>query len=478
MSARRCTRHLHTHWIPLGIIVGIFIGSRILIDLLGVQFDRSPLPWFWQYIDPELLKHDFFESVWNLHIQPPLTNVFLGVMLNLFPHDFSTTTHLVFMLLGLAQAVTIYLLLWRLGVNRALSTTVAVLFSVLPLSLMYENYLFYEYAVMVLVTVAALSLQIFVSRPTFWRGFAFFALIGTLIYLRSMFQLAYLLILIAFFLLLIKDHRRLILKSALVPLLAVVLLYTKNAVMFGFFGSTSWLGSSLAKVTVAELPTEKRLELVRQGKLHRIETIGVFNQLHEYYRYIKRPAKTGIEVLDTEYKTTGGGRNMNNLAYVELSRLQFSDGLTSLREEPIHYIRYRKASFQDYFTPSTDYDFLSASNLRAIQEWDEIVDTVLYGQPKQGSTGVLIAFWYLLAFIYGLVVLVGVIRRRLAQPFDLAVLFIWFTALYVTVVSIALEVGENQRDRIVSEPLVLVLLTLAGTSVVRKLRTRRSSMTT
>ncbi len=70
---------------PLVAVVAVFLLSRVGYYVAGVRFDASSLPWFWQYIDPVLLKTDLGQSLWYLHSQPPAFNLFLGIVLNLFP---------------------------------------------------------------------------------------------------------------------------------------------------------------------------------------------------------------------------------------------------------------------------------------------------------------------------------------------------------------------------------------------------------
>lgn len=64
-------------------------------------------------------------------------------------------------------AVAIYLLLERLGVPRWWSVALALFMSMTPATLLYENFLFYDYPVMVLLVLAALSLHWLAVRPRF-----------------------------------------------------------------------------------------------------------------------------------------------------------------------------------------------------------------------------------------------------------------------------------------------------------------------
>jgi hypothetical protein len=57
------------------LLSAVFVVSRIAYYLLGVRFDARPILTFFQFIDPELLKHRLLESLYYLHIQPPGFNL-------------------------------------------------------------------------------------------------------------------------------------------------------------------------------------------------------------------------------------------------------------------------------------------------------------------------------------------------------------------------------------------------------------------
>ena len=72
------------HVAPALAIAGVFAVSRVAARLAGVTFDTSPLTRFWQIADTNLLHHHLLQTLWNLHSQPPLFNLWLGINLKLF----------------------------------------------------------------------------------------------------------------------------------------------------------------------------------------------------------------------------------------------------------------------------------------------------------------------------------------------------------------------------------------------------------
>ena len=82
------------------VILATFALSRLALYSAGVRFDASTLSWYHQYIEPALLRDRLFESLLNLHSQPPGFNLALGLALKLAPVHFAALIHGAYVLLG------------------------------------------------------------------------------------------------------------------------------------------------------------------------------------------------------------------------------------------------------------------------------------------------------------------------------------------------------------------------------------------
>jgi len=82
-------RRLREHWQLFG-LVALFIVSRVLLAATMGKLDTNPLLYYWQYADPKLLREDLLRTVFYLHSQPPLYNLFLGLGLKLFPQNYAS----------------------------------------------------------------------------------------------------------------------------------------------------------------------------------------------------------------------------------------------------------------------------------------------------------------------------------------------------------------------------------------------------
>src|SRR5271165_3335679 len=99
------------------LIVLSFVSSRCLYYWLGVRFDTENLDFYWQIIDPVLLRDDLWRSLFYLRAQLPGFNLYLGLMIHLFPSHLTAAFHMSYLALGLALGICLFLLLDRLRLS-------------------------------------------------------------------------------------------------------------------------------------------------------------------------------------------------------------------------------------------------------------------------------------------------------------------------------------------------------------------------
>src|SRR6185437_13942463 len=96
-----------------------------------------------------------------------------------------------------------------------------------------------------------------------------FMLMALAIYTRQVFQLPWLALLVVL-LALASRRPKAVLRAAAVPLVLVVLLYAKNAVLFGVPTTSSWFGMNMARITLNVAPRSELQRLVAEGRLSRL----------------------------------------------------------------------------------------------------------------------------------------------------------------------------------------------------------------
>ena len=473
MTAERLRPAARHHALPLLVVLLAFVGARVAASLAGVRYDEDPLTTFWQFLDVRLLQHHLVQSIVYMHSQPPLFNLGVGVGLKLFPAAHASAFHAVYLLLGLLQVFALYAVLVWLDVARAPSAAAAALVAIAPATLVYENVLFYDYPVMVFLTLSACALNAYLRRPSVVRGLLFFSLVASVILVRSLFQALWFLLVLP--LVASAEHRRTLLRAAAVPLLVIVLVYAKNAALVDVYGTSSWFGMSLSRQTIFELPEAERRSLVAKGSLSPLALIPPFSKLDAYRGQYKQPRKRGIPVLD-EPAMGPSQPNFSNLAYVAISKRYLSDDWWVIAHRPLLYAKGIALAFSYFFQSPTETPLVNANRLR-IRSWDRVFSLAVYWRiGRLRGDGLLIGLGYLAAGLYGLLVLVRELRRRARfDPRTATILYCWLTVLYVATVGNVTEIHENYRFRLGVDPLVLVLLLCAAGDVTRRLRARRSA---
>lgn len=443
LTARRSARQ----WLLA--VVAVFILSRFGYYVAGVRFDASPLPWFWQFVDPVLLKADLAQSLWYLHSQPPAFNFFLGVVVNLFPGHETIVFSACYILLGLVFAVALFLLLRGFGVSDALSAAAASVYVSSPTCVLYENWLFYTHPLTVLLLLAALFWQRFAARGKYLDALLLFGCAAMLALTWSLFHLVWLLGLAFVLTLHRRRDWRTILTAAAIPLIVVAFWYGKNLVQFGQFTGSTWFGMNFSRMANAAVTRPERQALYDRGAISAVSFIRPFRAPDEYHEIVPMPPPTGIPVLDQEMKPSGVP-NFNNSLFVALSRQYGRDALKIVAAYPTAYPRSLVESYRRYFRPSSMYSYLDGNAAHI---------SVLVRVQRLLNTGWLLALGYAVAFGVGIAML---LRRPLFSVHRLSLLFLWLNIMWVTAAANAIEVGENNRFRFVADPLVLTFLVAAA----------------
>lgn len=475
---------------PLVFLLAGFIVSRPMYWHEGVFFDIRMLgqDWAIHFIEPQLLRERLLESVYFLHSQPPLFNLFLGGMLHAFGTGTADAFAWTYTGMGLLLALCLYGVLVRLTVPRWPSALLTLLFMASPATVLYENWLFYTYPEALLLCASALFFHRFAaSRRAVW-AWIFFALLGLLALSRSTFHLVWYLAMVGLVLATVAQApRRTVVLAAVGPLLLIVALYAKNAFYFGTFSASSWLGMNFSRVTLEPTPLAERQALVREGTLPPLALAKSFLPLSDYPPEYRRVSGPDVPVLRRERKLNGGP-NFNHEGYIPLSRDFARASFALVRARPGLYLHHVGRAFRLFFAPASDYPFL-ASNREQVPGLSEFFNVSLlgmYGASAPELRGQWISeeeisertLWnWVGVFVFGLVAVGGLTWRERRStgglsPESATRLFLAGNILYVTLLSNLIEYLENNRMRYPIDPLVLALGATAVVECLRRLRSR------
>ncbi|MET0535442.1 MAG: glycosyltransferase family 39 protein [Steroidobacter sp.] len=473
----------------LWIVVALFAVSRAFYGWLGLHFDASTFPGYMQFIEPSLLTQRLFESLWYYHAGPPMLNLVVGIALKMFGAQAMLAVGLLFHVLGLLLAIAVYALTCRLSHSRLAGLITAGLLVFSPAFVLYENWLMYSFPATALLTLSALALYQYVdTRRTGWCV-AFFSLLTALLLTRSLFHLAWMVLVTGLLAVMMREHWRQVLRAAFIPLLVIVLWYGKNYYLFGMFGSSSWMGLGLSNIATLVTTREELQPLVEDGRLSRYALISRYSQMDQLFDPSLPP--TGVPVLDQIKKPTGQ-YNFNYHGIIEVDRYYTHDALTVIRAYPFSYVIGMVIANRLFFSPTSMNLYFNKENRAAARPMEAVFNPLFYGvgaepflgkQPHFGfanagslevNTSVPLILAWIVVLGYGYLqlrkALVSGTREEL--PRALAIGFIVLTTLYVYAISTTIELAENYRYRSLIEPLFLVLEATVITAFIRKARAR------
>ncbi|MBZ0273030.1 glycosyltransferase family 39 protein [bacterium] len=351
------------------VIAAAFAISRVAYFLAGVRFDVSTLAWYWQYIDPALLRDDLLSSLWHLVTQPPLFNLFLGLVLKIAGGAAPLAFASIYKFAGLAGAIALFALARRLGASRSAALAAALVFSLSPAYVLYENYLFYSLPIALTLVAAAWFLHRAVARGCSKNALAFSGLCAGIALTRSLFILPWMLAAIFLLVAATRDHaperkKRMAIAASL-PFLLVFGWYAKNLAMYGEFTASAWLGMNMANAITVRVPKEVRLELAKAGAISPVSLIYPFNPISVYARVLPPPPLTDVPLLDEERKTTDA-INYHNLGYIAVSKTYARDAFGLIARFPGTYAASVANGLATTFRPPSTYVFLKDNRAHVI----------------------------------------------------------------------------------------------------------------
>ena len=422
----------------------VFLVSRLLLRGLGIAFNGEALDWYWQVLDPALLRAALAESLVHLHVQPPLFNLLIGLASKLF-HDPVTALAWMWTASGLCMTLTIQATLQRLGWPGRFAAPAAVACALSLPWIAYENWLFYDFPCTALLAFGGYCLLRAAGRADHRWAAAFAATLLALAWTRSLFHLAWVIAAAVLFVASSPGARRRATLWMLVPALLVVGLFAKNAAVFGFFGSSSWLGLSLTKMTVQRLSPEERAAMIRDGRISAYAAVPPFGPLAAY------EAITGARFTDDPLPALGarvrssGNPNFNHRAFVEIAGVRFQDAVAVVRMRPDVYVDAVRSAVRRFFSPTIHYPPFERTLILLEPAYRLYVATF-------GAAAVAVLV-YALALLFAAAAL---FRRDRSLPPGARAAAGWvlLNLLWVLVVGCLLEVGENHRFRFTVTPLV------------------------
>jgi hypothetical protein len=452
-------------------ILGPLAASNLVARALGIGFDATGLSWFWQYLDPEILTHDLFRGLLDLQAQPPVFNLFLGVVLKV------AGTHATFVFSVLYQVMAFFLLAamaWvmrRLAVPLSIIVALAWLYALHPIFIIYSHWLFYTLPVQLSLAVTAVALARFVDTGAARWAHAFTWLGALLLLMRPLYHPLWLLAVLGGAAIpLHGSTRRILLRAAVLPLLVVNLWYVKIWVQTGVYGANTWLGMNLRRELV--LPAAEAERLVAAGKVPAVWLKQPFEPPETYkelgYFAQRTLAPENHPALDHLHKSTGYP-NFNHREYARISRAMLAGDIAVIRTHPGAYLARVRRAVWLFLQPGPLWrfaDFGRESQARVVRYIDLANGVFFLSGSLPGENGQL----NLLVFAFPALLAYAATRSasRRTDPGARAVLiFVALAVAWVALCANLIEVGENDRIRAEIDPFLVVLAGVALSDLSR-----------
>jgi hypothetical protein len=238
-----------------------------------------------------------------------------------------------------------------------------------------------------------------------------------------------------------------ILIYGLIFLMPVVFWYGKNYVLYGQFAASTWLGMSL----------EKFIWPHRSA----IGNVDIFGPIKKYRHLLKEDNRyPEVKVLHMDEKANGT-RNLFHIQYLQVSASSMKDFKEFVSLFPTMYLEISSWGFFIFFNPACTYEFLGYpygkikiyADIMNVDFMSLFVSNQYKGSKKQSMVliiPILISSFYLL-----------IRRKENSKIINSLVVFIAFNILYLVTVSSLFELAENNRYRVMINPLILIYFILA-----------------
>lgn len=419
------------------------------------------------FLDIQVLQHQLLHGLYYFHTQPPLFNVFLGLVVKSVPEPYWKLAFTgLYSLMGLSIVLGSFQLMRYLKVSQSLALVVAAGLAVFPSMIQGETWLYYAYPVGVLLLYTAIFLFKAVESASWRWGAGYLILLMITVLTRSAFHVVVWMLPLVILLLWAWNKCKGPRTGALV-LLGILTLgiasypFVLNYKRFGVFQSSTWKGISAYSMTffVSIGDPAKVEKLIADKKVTPLARILRTSPVEVYLDYYMETGKTGVDLWDNPHDSTGSN-NFLHFIYPRSDAEIFRNSVVILKEYPWDYVKavlnetYLFCGFSPYRYFFNDKAWAKP---RLHSPMLAVYDVVMvYLVPP------VLAVVFVFAFLgYGRTLRRVWVEGGRELSSRAALLFILFTLTYLTAETLLIVFGEANYVRIPSDPLFAVGLALA-----------------
>jgi Dolichyl-phosphate-mannose-protein mannosyltransferase len=438
-----------------GLILLLFVISRIIIRIIGIEMDYQALYRNWQYLSVDTLHHDLLQGIWYDHTQPPLFNLLLGTVLKISGTSAPLVFSLLFKVITLLNTFVLLKLLKENTNHKNIPLLFSLIYLLSPATMLFENELFYTSFITLLLLLSCNYLLQYQASGKPGKLLGFFIPLALICLTRSMYHLAWLLIPWLFLFVSSRKQKstRKVLLTGLFFIAVACGWYIKNYLIFGSFTSSTWGGMNIARNVFHDA-------VITDSE--RIASIEPFSKISAYKNFLPPDPGAAFKGLNDrdllEEMKNDSFINEKHAGYIDISRQYLQASKQQVRDHPGAYLKNVVQSAIIFFAPATRYP-VNEAQARKIKYYDLLYSFNLsqLAEGKQERRIALTVSAFPKFIIYFLVFFF--ILRNWIQKKQIALLhlFIIYVIGYIFCISSLFEHYENMRFRYEAEPLFLVL---------------------
>ena len=459
----------------------------VLACLTGQRFNTDYLNYGWQLIPWDVLSTDPLRSVFYLHIQPPLWNLFLGTTAWMSPFSDRVTLQVLMALIGFAVAWLAAVLGRRLGLSRRVAVIVALIATLHPEVLKGAFEPTYELATAALLLAVLIAVSDLTRKENVRRSLVILASAVTVTALtRSLYHPAWALVIVVFGLWLMR--RRINWKSSVLVLSIPVIFMggwmAKNEVMFGHTTMSSWFGMNLQRAVIPVLPKDDLDEMYAKGQISDIAMIGPFGKYELYENVFEDcvPTRSHRSLAEPMRTTDQWSPNFNYECFLPLYDQAGKDAIAVIKEHPEAWLEGRLWSLRTTIAvspiPSESKSEVMTGLDRVFSiarlDFGGVLSTKGWGTPIYGQLeahadfGLMLIPMYLTIGWIGLWQILQRLRRKQLSAASTIYVVGSFTVAFTVIVGAIAELGEQSRFRTMIDPIVTVMFLALVIPVVQR----------
>ncbi len=454
-------------------VVAAFAVSRAGYIAAGLRFQTAQAFSVIHLIDAPVVESEPLRSVWFDHAQPPVFNLLWAGSLRIGGTHPGRVLWPLLLACGLATGVALLRLLLRFGCSPVLAAGMAGAWTVSPTAALVESYPIYTPLEMLGVVLAALALHRWATSGRLPDVAAAVGAAAVLGLTRSTFHLVWIVGVIGLAVAARHLEWRRVVGVASLPLLLVVGWYVHGALLFDSFGVSSWAGGSLSRVTVHQLDPTERERLVTDGTLSIYANFPPFLGLEQMGLPPtgRTDPRTDAAVLNERTSSDPTRPNLHHRDYLDVNDAMLDDATWVVRNRPGTYLRgvarsvtvtYTSSSGWFGYRPNVDHiEGAVVAERMVLGAWDEPSLRFLIIEPRRAGVGE-VAWVVVVAHLAALLLVPRRLIRdrawRTRSPNDVSITFVWATVVFLTLVTVALEFGETNRMRSVSDIGVIAMI--------------------